>query len=235
MRVAVCDDEREAILYLSELLKKNQKIDVVNQYTNQNEFMNQIRNGEQFDIVFMDIDWKKETDGIQLSKILYEISPMTQIIYVTGYNDRFSQQIFLENSNLCGYLVKPVRAELLDKLLQKAEERAEHTEEKLLIRQKGTVQAIPIREIYYLESKGHHVIVHTRKEDVEVYGRLDSIKDKLPKCFLQCHKSYVVNMNDILFIDKNEILLKGEHRVNISRAKYGEVRELYFQYMGEQL
>ena len=91
------------------------------------------------------------------------------------------------------------------------------------------VQAIPIREIYYLESKGHHVIIHTFEDNVEVYGRLDDIKEKLPNCFLQCHKSYMVNMNYILFIDKNEILLKGDNRVNISRAKYGEVREIYFQ------
>ena len=85
MRVAVCDDEKGAILFLSELLKKNELIDVVNQFANQQEFLNQIRNGEQFDIVFMDIDWKDEIDGIQLSKILYDLSPMTQIIYVTGF------------------------------------------------------------------------------------------------------------------------------------------------------
>lgn len=235
MRVAVCDDEKEAILYLSELLKKSEWINVINPFTNQKEFLQQIRNGEQFDIVFMDIDWKNETDGIQLSKLLYGISPMTQIIYVTGFNDRFSQQIFLENSNLCGYLVKPVKQDLLAKLLVKAQEKARHTEEKLIIRQKGTVQAIPVRDICYLESRGHHVIIHMFEEQVEVYGRLDSLKDKLPKCFLQCHKSYVVNMNYILYIDKNEILLKGEHKVSISRAKHGEVREIYFHYMGEQL
>lgn len=231
----VCDDEKEAILYLSELLKKQEAIDIVNSFDNQKEFLMQIQNGEQFDIVFMDIDWKDETDGIQLSKLLYDISPLTQIIYVTGFNDRFSQLIFMEKSNLCGYLVKPVSEELLVKLLEKAKKRTLHTEEKLIIRQKGTIQAIPIHEIYYLESKGHYVIIHTPEKQVEVYGRLDALKDKLPKCFLQCHKSYVVNMNYILFIDKKEVLLKGEYKVSVSRAKQGEVRERYFQYMGEQL
>ena len=235
MRVAVCDDEKNAILFLTELLKKSALIQSIRPFSNQEEFLQQIRNGERFDIVFMDIDWKQETDGIQLSKKLYELAPLTQIIYVTGFNDRFSQQIFLEKSNLCGYLVKPVKEELLHKLLEKAKENAGHTEEKLVIRQNGLIQAIPIREICYLESKGHHVMIHTNEKTVELYGRLEHVKEKLPKYFLQCHKSYVVNMNYIMFIDKSEILLKGETRVNISREKYNEVRESYFRYMGEQL
>ena len=235
MRVAVCDDEKNAIVFLTELLKKSALIQGIRPFSNQEEFLQQIRNGEQFDIVFMDIDWKQETDGIQLSKKLYELAPLTQIIYVTGFNDRFSQQIFLEESNLCGYLVKPVKEELLQKLLEKAKTNTAHTEEKLVVRQNGAIQAVPIRAIRYLESKGHHVIIHTFEKTIELYGRLERVKEKLPNCFLQCHKSYVVNMNYIMFIDKREILLKGETRVNISREKYNEVRERYFQYMGEQL
>ncbi|MBQ8038651.1 MAG: response regulator transcription factor [Lachnospiraceae bacterium] len=235
MRVAVCDDEKEAVLYLSELLKREELIQGIRTFTNQKEFLQKIRGGETFDIVFMDIDWKDETDGIQLSKMLYELAPMTQIIYVTGFNERFSQQIFFEKSNLCGYLVKPVKEELLHKLLQKAKENAEYIEEKLVIRQNGLIQAVPIQEICYLESKGHHVIIHTSEKSIEVYGRLEHMKEKLPKNFLQCHKSYVVNMNYIMFIDKSEILLKGNYRVNISRDKYSEVREKYFLYIGERL
>lgn len=235
MRVAVCDDEKKAILFLRELLKRDELVNGIGSFANQEEFLQKIRDGEKFDIVFMDIDWKKKTDGIQLSGMLYELTPMTQIIYVTGFNDRFSQQIFLEKSNLCGYLVKPVKEELLHKLLVKAKENAEHTEEKLVVRQNGTIQAIPIREIRYLESKGHHVMIHTLEKTLELYGRLERVKEKLPESFLQCHKSYVVNMNYIMFIDKSEILLKGGARVNISREKYNEVRENYFRYMGEQL
>jgi len=235
MRVAVCDDEKNAILFLTELLKRDELVRGIRQFANQEEFLQKIRDGEKFDIVFMDIDWKNEIDGIQLSGMLYELTPMTQIIYVTGFNDRFSQQIFLEKSNLCGYLVKPVKEELLHKLLLKAKENTKHTEEKLIVRQNGLIQAIPVQEICYLESKGHYVTIHTFEKNVELYGRLESVKERLPKCFLQCHKSYVVNMNYIMYIDKSEILLRGEYRVNISREKYNEVRENYFRYMGEQL
>lgn len=235
MRVAVCDDETEAILFLSELLKKKEWIDSISPFSSQTEFLKQLQNGEQFDVVFMDIDWKSETDGIQLSKKVYDLMPLTQIIYVTGYNDRFSQQIFLEKSNLCGYLVKPVQEELLDKLLLIATENAKNTKEKLVFRQNGTILTVSVPDICYLESKGHHVMIHTDRKTFEIYGRLERIKEKLPMCFLQCHKSYVVNMDYIIFIDKQEIMLKGNHCVNISRTKYNEVRERYFQYMGEQL
>lgn len=235
MKTAVCDDEKEAVQYLANLLDRNELIESVRMFTDQEEFLQEVRNGELFDVVFMDIDWKNEIDGILLSSQLFEMVPATQIIYVTGYNDRFSQQIFLEKSNLCGYLVKPVQKEILDKLLLKAEANTRSAEEKLVVRQNGMIHAIAIKDICYLESNGHHVMIHTLDEKLEIYGKLEAIKAKLPKCFLQCHKSYIINMNHIRYIDKNVILMRGERRINISRNKYSEVREQYFHYMGEQI
>ena len=174
-------------------------------------------------------------NGIQLSKQLLDICPNTQIIYVTGYNDRFSQQIFLEESNLCGYLVKPVQEDLLWRMVDRAKKRKAVESEVLLLSQRGVMQTVQIKNIRYLESKGHHVLIHTESEIYHIYEKLDECRKKLPKQFMQCHKSYVVNMDYIVYIDKNVIWLKDDVKVNISKSRYKEFRENYFSYISKNM
>ena len=235
MRVAICDDERIAIEYLSSLLQEIDGIEILETFTEQKELFQWIEAEEEVDVVFMDIDWKEDMDGIQLSKMFFEKSPSTQIIYVTGYNDRFSQHIFLEDSNLCGYLVKPVQKDLLVAMLKRAENRIKRPQDKLVIHQRGQVFAIPYDEIRYLESKAHNVIIYTTTEEISTYNMLEHYKAELPHSFNQCHKSYVVNMDQIVYIDPKNIWLKDNIKVPMSKSRYKEFRENYFKYMSGKI
>jgi len=160
-----------------------------------------------------------------------KISPRTQIIYMAEENDRLAQHIFLKPANICGYLIKPIEQELLDKLLEKAWQACEEWEEKkLVVQQKGVLHAIPLRQISYLESRGHQILIHTAKERVLCYDRLESMKERLPKQFQQCHKSYLVNFDNVRRIEKNQMVLKTGEEIPISRAKYAMVKDAYFRY-----
>ncbi len=234
MRVYVCDNEKDALEYLVTMLESCEGIEIAGQFMRQADLMDSTDKLRNIDIIFMDIDWKQELNGIQLSRQIYDISPDTQIIYVTGYNDRFSQQIFLEDANLCGYLVKPVDERLLEQMIDRAKKRLTKNREKLIINLRGQVRSVLFKDIYYLESQGHNVIIHTQQETMQVYDKLDQYIDKLSRAFLQCHKSYVVNMDYIEYIDKNVILLKDGTRVTISKSRYREFRNAYFRYVGSE-
>ncbi|MCI6887599.1 MAG: LytTR family DNA-binding domain-containing protein [Lachnospiraceae bacterium] len=236
MRIAVCDDEKAAAEMLADKLNMLSDGHQIREFISIQRFQEAIDDGERFDVILMDIDWKQESDGIDFAEELERTSPSAQIIYVTGYNERYSQQIFLKSSNLCGYLVKPVDIKLLEKLLQKAEKAIERLEqEKLMIQQKGIVYAIPFRNICYLESMRHQIIIHTTGEQIVCYDQIDHLMQRLSPAFLQCHKSFVVNMNYIRRIDKNRILLQTREEIPISKARYAETRTAYFRYMGELL
>ena len=236
MRVAICDDESIALEMLHEQLKEIREITQIRTYLASADFLLSVENGERFDLVFMDIDWKEEKTGIDFAADLLKLSPLTQIIYVTGYNDRFSQQIFLKNANLCGFLVKPVNMDTLLQLLEKAKEKMVlQEEEKLVVKGSGIIHAIPYQEISYFESAGRKLVIFTLDGKIEIYEKLDDLRKRLPEGFLQCHKSFLVNMNHIRRIDKKHILLKSGAEIPISRAKYAETRERYFRYMGETL
>lgn len=236
MRIAVVDDEYSAADYLRTLLELLSPSFSIRIFLNHDHLFDAVEDGAVFDVVMMDIEWHLAENGIDFAATLLERCPSTQIIYVTGYNDRFSQQIFLEPSNLCGYLVKPVDPELLGAMLEKAQVQIDRLDsQKLLIQRKGIAHAVPYWDICYLESKGHQLIIHTFHDSILHYQRLEELKQQLPGQFFQCHKSYLVNMALIRRIEKTAVFLKTGEQVPISKARYQETRAAYFRYMGEAL
>lgn len=233
MRIAICDDDRvflERFRGQVEALALARQIDCYPVLTG---FLRALERGAQYDAVLLDIDWKQDETGMDVAERLSEQSPRTRVIYVTGYNDRFSQHIFLRRSNLSGYLVKPVDSELLRANLEKVAAAQEEQEPVLMLTVGGKPVSVPQREILYLESLGHTVNVHTRSEVLTVYERLDRLAPRLPEGFLRCHKSFLVNMRCIRRFLEQDVLLDTGAKVPMSRSRSAGAKADYFRYMGK--
>ena len=236
MRIALCDDEIDALNVLQTCLEQNNPANQISRFLSAKQLLDAIEKGDLFDLVFMDIEWNGPQNGIDFASAVNARCPETQIIFVTGHPDRFYQKIFLKPVNLCGYLSKPVDPSVLEKLLQKALSVIQTREAQLLlIQHKGTAYAIPVHKICYLESRGHQLTVHTSEDSVTCYERLEKLKERLPGNFQQCHKSYLVNMDYIRHIEKNGILLKSGEELPVSKTRYVETRTAFFRYLGEAL
>ena len=234
MRIAVCDDNP---LFLTEIQRQIEELHMTEQvvsYSKLNAFFSSIEEGIVYDAILMDIDWRQDENGMDVAEKLNELSPRTKIIYVTGYNDRFSQQIFLHRANLSGYLVKPVDSQLLRANLEKVKgELACQKEDMLTLSNRGKPVTIPCRDIFYIESMGHTVQIHTATDTIAAYERLDAVTKRLPVGFIRCHKSFVVNMWQIRRFLPTDVLLKNEVLVPVSRKRYTETKETYFRFMGQ--
>ena len=122
MKTAVCDDDELFLERIKNMLQTYPEVSACDTYNDINALFDKIDVGMRYDLVFMDVEWKtQKEDGIQYAARLSAQYPDMQIIFVTAYNDRFSQKIFWQPVNLCGYLVKPVSEENLSVLLKKAE------------------------------------------------------------------------------------------------------------------
>lgn len=232
MHIAVCDDN---ILFLSTLKTQVEALDIadrISDYSDLNSFLRSVESGTRYDAVLMDIDWEQTTTGMDIAERLSRLSPMTRIIYVTGYNDRFSQQIFLQSANLSGYLVKPVDSALLRANLEKVADAARRDEPTLTVSVSGKPVSLPLGEIAYLESLGHTVSIHIRDEVITVYERLDRLSPMLPEGFLRCHKSFLVNMRHIRRFLERDILLDTGETIPVSRSRYAQAKTDYFRRMG---
>lgn len=230
MQIAICDDDRiflEHFCAQVEGLGLTRRVDC---FDEPGGLFSALKDGMRYDAVLMDLDWGREETGMDLAERLGVHAPQTKVIYVTGYSDRFSQRIFLQEANLSGYLVKPVDEALLRANLEKAANRP--FTPTLTVSVNGKSVALPCSELVYLESRGHAVIIHTREEAVTVYEKLDKLALRLPEGFLRCHKSFLVNMRCIRRFQAQDALLDTGAFVPVSRSRCAEARAAYFRYMG---
>lgn len=236
MKIAICDDEMIFLEQMEELLKGCKDIQCIDKYDNidaLNEMLPKIK----YDVIFMDIEWNKgKENGTHYAAKINEKYSHIQIIYVTAYNDRFSEAIFWEPSNLCGYLVKPIKYEKLLLLLDKARKNIEQQEEEqLALSYNGVSEIVSFHDIIFMESRAHQLFVYTRNKTISLYGKLDDYEDKMQRSFLRIHKSFLVNMNVVKRIERKEMCLKTGIALPISKSRYKDVKDRYFKYMGEQL
>lgn len=236
MEIAVCDDNKEFLIGFEAQIKTLPMVDNVFAFSGLDGFLFSLDGGKRYDAVLMDIKWGAEVAGMDAAAEVYRLCPETKIIYVTGNVEPYSQEIFLHRANLSGFLTKPVDMELLRANLQKVSDTLPLGEQPaLVLRQKGAPVSVPLREIFYIESKNHTVMVHTAAETVTVYDRLENILRSLPAQFHQCHKSYIVNMSQIRRFEASDILLKNGETIPASRARYAETREAYLKHMGQKI
>lgn len=229
MRIAVCDDNQ---IFLEEMKIQlhRQGMDDVHTYFEVEQFFDDVK--EEFDLVFLDIDWGeiKET-GLDFGEKLYELMPHVPIVLVTGYNDRFAQHVLLSEMNLIGYMTKPIDVKVLEKYLHKAKGKSKRVQY-LNVSIQGETVRLRTDEIVHIESHNHLIQIYTEDEMFTVYEKLNDVIKRLPKEFLQCHKSFVVNLDKASSIDGKSILLQNGKVIPISRSFQTDARRRFFKHIG---
>ena len=227
MKIAVCDNMPSVLEEIKLQMESLGYTTGVDYFSDMKMLYEELENGEAYAVILMDIDWHSEKTGMDYAEELQKLSPGTQIIYMTAYAMDYVEDIFFRKSNLSGFLTKPLKAEQLQKNLEKAKRRNNKSEGKLLIRHKGTIYALLFDEIVCLESQLHKVYIKTKDSIYECAERLDQVQERLDERFLRCHKSYIVNMNHIQELKNSEIKLINESTVPVSKKRYTQAKEDY--------
>lgn len=235
MNIAVCDDQPEALEELKEMLKQISFVKRIHIYSDISVFLNALQEETHYNAVLMDIDWRNEKTGIDFAEEMQTLSPLTKIIYITAYTMEYVEDIFLKTSNLSGFLIKPVKPEQLEKNLRKIQNQQKEPHKNLVINSKGNTIVIPFQSIIYIENQLHRVHIVLDGKEYWCYERLELIKERLNEQFLACHKSYVVNMEQILEFRTTEIQMTHGKNVPVSKARYREAKERFFRYMSEKM
>lgn len=107
-------------------------------------------------------------------------------------------------------------------------------------------------DIMYMEKRGRKIRLRMRcngckcgmecgccKEcegyyDVEVYGQFYDIRKYLDKRFMDCHRSYMINMDAIVWMCDREIYLASNESIHMGRDTYGRARKIFADYINEK-
>lgn len=180
-------------------------------------------------ILLMDI-CLEDGNGIDAVAQLQVRHPEIDVIYITG---EISYCTEVYDTKHCGFLVKPFS---LSKL-QRALRRTCHgpaTTRSLTVRVGRNAMRIPLDDIFYFEKQLRKMLVVTRRQIIDFYGKFEDLEAQLDRRMLQCHRSFVVNMDHIEQLADDHFLLGNKKSVPISRRKLTQVRNAFLRYLQEK-
>ena len=99
---------------------------------------------------------------------------------------------------------------IVAQVLEKREEPAEYLvdrmiricRDQLMLPIRQTMERIDCHEICFMESRGHNVYIYTKNREIRIYQKLTDLVDLLPDYFHQCHKSYIVNLEYVVRLER---------------------------------
>ena len=254
LRTAICDDQREVLESLKEILYETDLVSTVIAYKNIRELRDDLQDGKEVDLLIMDICHEldpgmtkedQNKNGIDFAYELNQQFPFLQIIYMTGYNDRYSQDIFLKPVRLTGFLTKPIQIEYVKKLLLLVIERMKLDEQEKLIVSGRSRQTFLLWEIVYIKSRAHVTEIHTSDGKVyECREKLSELEEQVNHNFVRCHQSYLVNMQHVECLDKEEchylrktlkndvLVLHHQEQIPISKKRFAQTKQCFEQFLG---
>ena len=89
---------------------------------------------------------------------------------------------------------------------------------------RGGVQLIPLESIIYLENDRRKIIVHTLDGTFEFYGRMNDAMNNLDDRFINCHRSFAINMEHVSEMCNQSITFCNNSRIFMGRDTFAETR-----------
>lgn len=226
-RAAVCDDVQAMCTDIEQIILDYQKycaekIEVLI-FLSGEELYRVMKEGQAFDLIFLDIELYK-LSGIDVAKQIREEfnDNITQIVYISAKKDYVFD---LFKSRPLNFLVKPISREKIIDELRLAMKL--HLNNNLLFEfsYKYTTYRIPYKKIIYFASNDRKIHIITEDREYEFYGKLSELEKQVQELdFIQIHKSYLVNYQYIAEINYENIKLVNGEELNISKAYRNDVR-----------
>ena len=232
MNIAVLDDLPEDLHRLCDLLEsvcaEHTPRPVIHAFTDDKKFLAHMSSARA-DIVFLDI-YLGERTGIQTAQILRSFNTNCAIIFVTTSRDHAVEAFDVTAAH---YLIKPVtEAGVREALARTPFFKKECPTIPLTI--EYTEQRIPIEHIRYVDADGRRCSFHltdgTTLSPYMTLSRAQELLDAMPM-FLSCHRSLLVNMDEIHQLTPDGILLSDGTLLPIATRRKGEVERIYRAYM----
>jgi two-component system LytT family response regulator len=218
----IIDDEEHAIDTLVGYVERYPGLNLVGTNINPVKAVDAIINSEdKIDIVFLDVDMP-ELSGLDVADIL---SSHTSIIFTTAFPN-YAVQAFEKNG--ADFLLKPISLERFTKSvtkvqnLIKSQKATDHPpeEEYFFINpgSKGKVVQLRYSDILYIEGLKNYVMIYTDDNKYITYLSIQEVEKSIPSAkFTRIHKSFIVNIDQIKFIDSNQVFVTQSIQLPIGR------------------
>ena len=229
VKIAICEDEPQHRKTVQTLLDKwaidaHRKIDV-SAFDNAEDLLVTWENVV-FDILILDIEMKKMS-GMELARTIRRIDDNVIIIFVTSHS---SYSLEGYDVNPLHFLIKPLQEQIFYRVLDKAAAiYALKGGDALVINtDTGLVKILP-DTIYYIAIYAHNAEVYVADASYKTRTTIKELSQTLPKHFIACHRSYIVNMFKVKCVFSDHMIMEDNTEIPVSRGQSKHVREFFIR------
>lgn len=234
MNIIICDDNIAVVDDIKKSINIETNIPKLNVFTynSSEELIEDIKNNKIFpiDLILLDIELGND-NGIDVASEIQFINSNIKIIFITGYESKYSQHIF-KNVVPSGFITKPIKHEVLSEYINKIYMSSQEMNKLITLSNKLGEFSMSANEITYVESYRRSLVFHLKNDEYTFSKKLDDIMDLFPPCFVRCHKSYLVNLNAVVKMETTQFVLINGETINISKSMRDSTRKTYFKYKG---
>ncbi len=213
IRCLVIDDEQLQQELLNDYITECQELELMGIFADGEPALAFLKTND-VDLLFLDINMPN-LNGVELVKRLPN-PPL--IIFTTAYSEYAVEGFNLEAVD---YLLKPISFERFLKAVSKAVEKIGITSKQgfIFVKSDRKDYRIDLNDIYYIEGMGDYLRIQT----LTTHSTMKNMENQLPaNSFARIHKSFIVALPKIDYVEGNVINLKGDS------LKIGEYYRLSF-------
>lgn len=238
MKVIIIDDEPLARSLVTEYLQPYPELEIVGECTNGLEGLKAIQQ-VQPDLIFLDVQMPK-INGFEMLELL-DAPPA--VIFTTAF-DEYALKAF--DAHAVDYLLKPFTQQRFDKAIKRWRDTSGHLhtdllndaaagpsqKERIVVKWGSQIKIIPVQDVFFLEAADDYVKIYTREghylknKTMQHYEKILS-----PDQFVRCHRSYIVNIQNITRMDPYEkenyvAILKSGEKVPVSKSGFARLKSV---------
>lgn len=227
VKVGLCDDEAHVHKEIFKIIEKYQmerecSIEMFSFFSAKEL----LETEKEIQILLLDIDMP-QMDGIEAAFRLREQGKNCRIIMLTSKLERFKDAFKI---GAYRFVTKPVDVDELEESLDDARSTLLGYAQVEL-----KFEAVPCKvfqyQIDFLQACGDYVKIHVGEKVCESTRPLKSWKEELDRrLFVECHKSYIVNLKNVKRIEKDSFLLENGEKILIARRRRGDVVKMFTEF-----
>lgn len=166
-------------------------------------------------LYFLDVDLKSEINGIKLAEKIREYDPRGFIVFVTTHAE-MSYLTFMYKVEAMDYIIKDNYSNIRDRIHKcilnannKYSCKINDFQKNFTVKLDDKVISIEFDNILFFETSEtiHKVRLHCKNRQIEFYSKMKDIEKLLDERFYRCHRSYLINKNNIKEIDVKQRLV----------------------------
>lgn len=220
LNFVICDDNPSILIRLSKMLESifiKHSIDAsVGLATdNLSVLFNYIKENT-VDVLILDINLKSTVSGCDVAEMVRKKNKSVYIIFYTGH---LEYALLAYKYKTFDYLCKPLSQERLEETVLRLLDDVKVSHSNFI--KINTKTIINENDINYIKKDGMKLIIRTFNQDYIAYNSLNKFIPCLPHNFVRCHKSFIVNINNVTKFDikNNSVLFSNNDCCSIG-AKY---------------